>query len=92
MAHSIVTSSGYVITCRTVRYVCTSEVHSETEKRKQRIFDDIIIQKLGNSVEKTTKHVAPDHVPYSDSVDPDSVQLPDDNDPIIIDGTSVLGN
>ena len=34
MSQSIVASSGYVITRRTVRSLRTSEIHSETEKRK----------------------------------------------------------
>ena len=36
------------------------------------------------------KPFAPDHVPYSNGVDPYSVQLPNDNDHVIPDGTAVF--
>ena len=39
---------------------------------------------------KPTTPNAPDLVLYSDGVDPDSAQLPDDNDPVIPDGTAVF--
>ena len=80
MSQCITASSGRVLTRRTVRSLRTSELHPENEKRKRRIFDDIILKKLSDSVAKPTKPVARDHVPYSDSFDPDSVKLPQDND------------
>ena len=54
--------------------------------------DDFILQKLGGSVVKTTKLDNLYHVPYSDGVDPDSVDLPDYNDPVMPDGVFVVGN
>ena len=39
---------------------------------------------------KPTKQISPDHISYSDNVDPDSVELPEDNDPIGPDGTAVF--
>ena len=83
MSKSIIDSSGYAITRRTVRQLRSSELHFETEKRKRQIFDDIIIKKLSDSVAKPTNSNAREHVPYSDSIDPDSVELPEDNDPLI---------
>ena len=90
MAQSVVTSKGTVITRRTLRKLRTDEIHSETEKRKRSIFDDVILKKLGDSMSQPTNSQASDHVPYSDDVDPDSVQLPEDNDPVMPDGTAVF--
>ena len=90
MSQLIVTSIGYVITRRTVRLIRTSELHSETENRKQRIFDCAILKKLGDSVTIPTSTNARHHAPYFNNVDPDSVQLPEDNGPFIPDGTAVF--
>ena len=83
-------SSGYVITCRTVRSLRTSELHSETEKRKRRIFDDIMLKKLGDSVVKPTHPNAREHVSCSDSVDKDSVKLPENDDTVMPDCTAAF--
>ena len=88
MHQSILASSSYAITRRAVRSLRNSELRSETEKRKRRIFDDIILKKLGDSVAKPTNSNAREHVPYSDGVDADSVKLPEDNEPVIPDGTA----
>ena len=56
------------------------------------MFDEIILQNLGDSVAKPTKIDAPDHDPYSDDVDPYSVQFSDDNDPVMNDSAVVLRN
>ena len=69
MSQSIVASSGCVITRRTARSLRTSELHSETEKRKRRIFDNIMLEKLGDSVVKPTTLNSREYVPYSDGVD-----------------------
>ena len=90
MSQSVLVASGAVITRRTIRPLRNSEIHSETEKRKRKIFDDIILKKLGDSMSKPTKPSPPDHIPYSDGVDPDSVELPEDNDPVGPDGTAVF--
>ena len=49
------------------------------------------MKKLGYSIRAPEKPIK-DYVPYSDDVDPDSVSLPDDNDPINKYGTSVFEN
>ena len=54
------------------------------------MYDNVILHKLGDSVANPTKLDAPDHVSYSDSVDLDSVQFPDDNYPLALDGTNIL--
>ena len=56
-----------------------------------KIFDEAILKKIGGSEPKTTTPDAPDHFTYSDDVDPDSTQFPDDNDPVIPDCTAVFG-
>ena len=88
MSQSIVASSGCVITHRTFRSLRISELHSETEKRKLMIFDDIILKKLGDSVAKPTNSNARECVPYSYGVELDSIKLPEDNDPVMPDGTA----
>ena len=85
ISQSIVASSGFVITRRIVKYLHISELHSKTEKRKRRIFDDIILKKLGDSVAKPANSNARAHVPYSDGVDTYSVKLPEDNAPVMPD-------
>ena len=90
MAQAVLVASGKVIPRRTLRKLNKAEIHSETEKRKRAIFDDIILKKLGDSVRKPEKPIRGNFVPYADEVDPDPVQLPDDNDPIDTDGTSVF--
>ena len=76
-----------MITHLTLRSLRTSELHSETENRKRRKFEEIILNKLGDSISENTKLYYPDHVLCSDSVDLDYAQFSDDNDPIITDGT-----
>ena len=55
MSQSIVASSDYEITRQTFRSLRTSELHSDTEKIKRRIFDKIILKKLGDFVAKPMK-------------------------------------
>ena len=57
---------------------------------KYRIVDEIILQQLIDSVAKPTKPDSPDHVPFSDSVDPDSDQLPNVDDPVMPDSIVVF--
>ena len=78
-----------VIPRRTLRRLSIAELNSEAEKRKRSIFDDIILKKLGDSIRAPEKPMK-DYGPYSDDVDPDSVNLHDNNDPINKDGTSVF--
>ena len=91
MAQAVLVASSKVIPRRTLRRLSIAELNSEVEKRKISIFDDIILNKLGGSICAPQKPIK-DYVPNSDDVDPDSVSLPDDNDPINKDGTSVLKN
>ena len=90
MPQSIVTSSGHAMNLQTVRSLRTSELHSEHEKKEQRTFHDIILNKLGDYCSKLTAPDAPDHVPYSNGVDQDSTQMPDDDNPIMPDGTIIF--
>ena len=54
------------------------------------MFDNIILQELGDSLAKSKKPDAPDHVLYSDGINLDSFQLFNDNDPVMQDGTDVF--
>ena len=79
-----------MVTSRTTQSLHTSEIHSETEKRKRRIFDDMTQKKLGDSMSKPKTPDTPDHDPYSTSVNPDSIQFPDDDDLVMHDGTTIF--
>ena len=89
MAQAVLVASSKVIPCRTLQRLSIAELNSEAEKRKRSILDDIILKKLGVSIRAPEKPIK-DYVPYYDDVDPDSVNLPDDNDPINMDVTSVF--
>ena len=56
------------------------------------MLDDIILENLGDSVCKPTTPDAGNHHPYSNSINSDSTQLSDDNDPDMPDSTTVLRN
>ena len=92
MSLSIVASSGCIITRRTVRLLRTSELHSENEKSGRRIFDNIMLEKLGDYVAKPTNSNDHEHVPYSEGVDVDSVKLPTNDDPVMPNGTTDFEN
>ena len=80
--YSIVAYNGHTITRQTFRSIRTLEIHSKTQKRKQRIFDDVILKKLGDSVAKPTESYSREYVTYSDSVDIDFVKIPEENGPV----------
>ena len=90
MPQYIYASRGYGITRRTVRLLRISKFHSKTQKRKWRIFDDIIQKKLGVSVVNYAKLDAPDHITYSDGVGTYSVKFSGDNYYAMPDGTDVF--
>ena len=90
MAQGVLTSKGTIVPRRTIRKLNTSELHSETEKRKRQLFDDVIRKKLGDAIQQPTRPLPRDFVPYSDGVEPTPLQLPDENDPIDSDGTSAF--
>ena len=52
-AQCIVASSSYAITRRTVRSLRTSKLRYGTDKRKRIMFNEIILQKLVDSVAKS---------------------------------------
>ena len=52
MAQNILTSKGTVIPKRTIHHLTRAEIHSKSEKRKRSLFNDMIHQKLGNSLAK----------------------------------------
>ena len=90
MAQGVLNSNGKIVPRRTIRKLSVSELHSESEKNKRRIFEELIRSKLGDSMAFPPKPPSSPYVPYSDGVEPNSLQLPDDNDPVDADGTSVF--
>ena len=42
MAQAVLTAKGTVVPRQTLRKLMKSEIHSESEKRKRSIFDDIV--------------------------------------------------
>ena len=83
MAQAVLTSKGTIIPRRTMRCLKPSEIHSEVEKRKRQLFDDLIRSKLGDATKLPDKDPIPlDYTPYSDDSEADLPQLPDDNDPV----------
>ena len=76
MAQAVLVASSKVITCWTLRILSIAELNSDVDKRKRTIFDDIILKKLGDSIRAPEKPIN-DYFPYSNDVDPDSVNLPD---------------
>ena len=87
MAQAILNSNARVITRRTIRRLTTAERHSESEKTKRGTFDAIIEQRLGDSMKAPEN---PDNMPYSDDVEPDLIEIPDDEDPVDEKGTAIF--
>lgn len=50
MCQAVLTSSALVVPRRTVRRLTVAELNSESEQKKRKIFDDIITDKLGDSM------------------------------------------
>ena len=90
MSQSILTNKGTVVTRRTIRKLRAEEIHSESEKRKRSIFDNFILHKLGDSISKPVKYKPSDHVKYFDEDEPNSLHLPNDNDPVDDRGVSIF--
>ena len=89
MVQVVLVASSKIIPRQSLRKLTVSELTSKTEKSMRYIFDNIILKKLGDSIRKPEKPIE-DYVPYSDDVDPDSVNLPDTHDPLNEDGTNVF--
>ena len=92
MAQGVLNSNGKIVPRHTIRKLTVSEIHSESEnKNKRRIFEEeLICSKLGDSMAFPPKPSSSPYVPYSDGVEPNSLQLPEDNDPVDPNGTSVF--
>ena len=90
VSQSIIASSGYLITRRTVRSLRTLELHSETGKRNQRIFDDFILKNFEDSVANPTNCKTLYHTPYDDGIGLYAIKLPADNDLVMPDGAAVF--
>ena len=88
MTQHVVTSRETVVLRRSLRPLKVEELHSETEKRKRAIFDDIIRKKLGDPIFTPPSLPAQDFVPYSDGeLDPPLIL---DEDPVTPKGGSMF--
>ena len=90
MAQAVLTSKGTVIPRRSLRKLLVSGLHSETEKHKCQLFEDVIRKKLGDAMAIPYKPLPSDFVPYPDESESTSLQLPEDNNTVNQDGTSVF--
>ena len=86
MSQAVVTHKARVLPCRTMRKLTYSELHDETEKAKRHKVDVKIKATLGDSMSFPPKPKAADFVPYHDEVEPDPLQLPENNDPVDANG------
>ena len=66
---------------RSIRCLTRKELHSDVEKRKYSVFEDLIRKKIGDSAFSTSKPIPDDFVAYADH-DEDVPQTPDDSGPV----------
>ena len=92
MSQAVLTSKGTVVPRRTLCKLLPTELQSESERRKGSLFDDIILKKFGDLMNKPQKapEDKPDHVPYEDGDEPNSVKFPEDNDLVDSKGKSIF--
>ena len=91
MSQAVLTSKGTAVPRRKLQKLWPTELHSETDKGKRSIFDDIILKKLGDSMlTPTNPPDAMGHVPYEDGIEPEHIKFPQGNDPVDSDGKSVF--
>ena len=81
MDQAIVTYKYTVVPRRTIHKLTYSDLHDETEKTKRNTIDLKIKATLGDSMSFPSKPKAADFIPYHDEVEPDPLQLPNNNDP-----------
>ena len=88
MAQVVLVASSKVIPRRTLQILSICRVKN-MRPRKESVPSSMIsyLKKLGYYIRTPEKQIK-DYVPYSDDVDPDSVNLCNGNDPINKDGTS----
>ena len=90
MTQLVVTSRGTVVPRQSLRPLKVEKLHSETEKRKRAIFDDIIRKKLGDHIFTPPSLPAQDFVSYSDGdLDPHLIL---DEDPVTPKGGAMFEN
>ena len=86
----MVTSKGTVVPRRTLRPLRDDEINSEVERRKRSIFDQVILERLGDPLHTPLKLPAPDFVAYEDGeLDPPPQNLVDE-DPLNSEATAVF--
>ncbi len=82
MAQAVVTSKATVVHRRILRTLTPTELHKDSEKEKRTLIDIKIKAILGDSMSFPPKPKAPDCIPYHDEVEPDPLNIPDNNDPV----------
>ena len=90
MTQAVLSFKGTIVLRRTLRHLTSSEIHSESERRKRSIFDDAIKAKLGDSMVKSTMLPPSTYVPYSDgNLDPHALHEIDE-DPVHTNGSTAF--
>ena len=85
MCQWILKANGKVVPRRTCRPLNVAEQHSETEKKKQRIFDTLIEGKWGNTINPSKKSVSNSKRRTRSSANDDFIEYEDDDeDPRLI--------
>ena len=88
MAQAIMNAKARVISCRNIRKLRKYEILYETEKRKRRLFEDLIQKRFGDSMDQPEKPIPTEYDQYSDDNESSSVDLPEANYPVNTDGTT----
>eukprot|EP00957_Ditylum_brightwellii_P046294 3512959-Ditylum_brightwellii.AAC.1 len=81
MSQAVLVASWKVSPHRTLCKLMVTEQVSETEKWETSIFNNLILEKLGDLVHKPEVPIS-DYVPYSNNDMEDPIKLPNDKDPV----------
>ena len=89
MAQWLLQANGYVIPRCTCRPLKTSEIHSEVEKKKRQIFNELIVTRWGTAAEPPAKPPPEsDFIEYEDE-DEQPRLIPELNDPVDNQGNAI---
>jgi len=90
MSQAVLTGKGTIVPRRTLRPLKASELNSEAEATKRKLFDTLVRSKLGNCMSKPPKPLPTEYIPYSEgNLDPPPLHEVDE-DPVQSDGTAVF--
>ena len=82
MCQWILKSNGKVVPRRTVRRLLDAELHSETEKRKRKLFDELITRRWGTSFNPPPQPVIPDNFEEYEDDNEEPRLIPEMEDPV----------